>query len=585
VPEGFANRYQTTLAAGVTSGAASGSVASATGIPAFPFRAIISGEGVNTDEIVLVTNVVGTTLTWTRAAEAIGGVQAASAHSIGATITAIVTAVGLLNSPGHFNIRAEGAVCDGVADDRAAIQSAIDKAVVAGGTVYLGSGTPRIASGSLDFSGMKGGLRAVRFVGAGAGDVNNGSGAATILINDQAVPAIKGYGTLAGATNQGIAGLELSGFMVKNLQNLGANYTIDLDYVIGMFRLADLFVWGQNFTGNGIQIRNFGHGQGTIERVLCREFRTGTGHRLAAEVTANVDVAPNSGNIALIGCSAHDVLKGYHVTGTNLINSGSLIACKAVNVTDVVGSIGFHFATGAKNWILTSPHAERFSTGYSLSDAEYITLLSPFASFPTGTPDANSAGIRMTGACTGNFAIGALLQLTHFGVSFEGTSRTNSVSGSDRTGARVLTAWSSDTSTNGSNHVLKTEGESPFAYTMGATKLSVAKGAVTGFLNPASIGAGPTQNWNPGAALATSGIIRITTSAAAAIGGMVAGTYGDELTLLNVSANTVTLNHEDAGSTAANRFFCPTSANFAIRTNGGVRLIYDTGNRWRVVAP
>ena len=92
MPENFSNRYQTALAAGVTSGAATGTVTSVTGIPAYPFRAIISSEGANTDEIVLVTLVAGTTLTWTRAAEAVAGVQAASAHGIGATFTAIVTA-------------------------------------------------------------------------------------------------------------------------------------------------------------------------------------------------------------------------------------------------------------------------------------------------------------------------------------------------------------------------------------------------------------------------------------------------------------------------------------------------------------
>jgi hypothetical protein len=95
MPESFANRYQTALAAGVTAGAASGTVTSVVGIPAYPFRAIISAEGANADEIVLVTNVAGTTLTWTRAAEAVAGAQVASAHSIGATFTAIVTAVGI----------------------------------------------------------------------------------------------------------------------------------------------------------------------------------------------------------------------------------------------------------------------------------------------------------------------------------------------------------------------------------------------------------------------------------------------------------------------------------------------------------
>lgn len=95
MPESFANRYQTTLNGSVTAGALTGVVTTATGIPTAPFRAIISAEGSNTDEIVLVTVVSSTTLTWVRAAEAVAGVRTASAHASGAIFTAIVTAQGI----------------------------------------------------------------------------------------------------------------------------------------------------------------------------------------------------------------------------------------------------------------------------------------------------------------------------------------------------------------------------------------------------------------------------------------------------------------------------------------------------------
>lgn len=145
MPENFANRYQTTLAAGVTSGALTGTVTSVTGVPAVPFRAIITAEGANTDEIVLVTGQASTTLTWTRAAEAVAGIQAASAHSIGATLTAIVTAVqaATWGAPlGYFNVKSYGALGDGVTDDTAAITAAIAALNAAGaGTLYVPAGT------------------------------------------------------------------------------------------------------------------------------------------------------------------------------------------------------------------------------------------------------------------------------------------------------------------------------------------------------------------------------------------------------------------------------------------------------------
>lgn len=575
----------TTLTAQALAGQASLTVASSAGFAVGD--PIYVGTGATFESRIVATVPNATTITVT--------VNLTNTYAIGQPVSKspveIVDARGGFTSLGGrikliedrvFDAKRYGATALGAADDRPAIQAAIDAAIVAGGTVYLPPGAYRITA-PLDFSAAKGTLRAVRMVGSGAGSVNSGSGATTTILNDSTGTAIKAFGTVAGATIQGIAGLELSGFMVKNLQNLGTNYTIDLDYVIGMFRLADLFVWGQNFTGGGIQVRNFGHGQSTIDRVTCREFRSGTGFRLAVEVTANVDVAPNSGNIALVACSAIDVLKGYHIVGTNLLNSGSLVACKAVNVSDVVGSVGFHLGTNAKGWSLVSPHAERFSTGYWLDTAEYNSLLSPFTGFPTGVPDALSAGIRMTGSATGNVATGALLQQTHYGVRFEGTARTNSVMGSDRTGARVLTAWSSDVSTNGSNHVLKAEDEAPFLWKMGGpSQVAMGKLGVTNAISPTQLTA-TVQNWAP-TGLASAGVIRIAASAAWSIGGIVAGQPGDTITLCNISAFTITLVHGDVGSTAANEILCPGNANLALGLSSAATLWYDgTSSRWRVI--
>jgi hypothetical protein len=71
-------------------------IASATGFPATgTFRCLIAFEGANTNELVTVTSRSGTTLTIVRAAEAYAGVQAASAHASGATITVVLTAAAM----------------------------------------------------------------------------------------------------------------------------------------------------------------------------------------------------------------------------------------------------------------------------------------------------------------------------------------------------------------------------------------------------------------------------------------------------------------------------------------------------------
>ena len=61
--------------------------------------------------------------------------------------------------------------------------------------------------------------------------------------------------------------------------------------------------------------------------------------------------------------------------------------------------------------------------------------------------------------------------------------------------------------------------------------------------------------------------------------GLVASRFsdGDALYLFNLStADSITLKHADAGSVAANRFACPSSADVVIAPRGGVLVVYDT---------
>lgn len=99
--EQFSNQAQTTLNGAITSTATSLIVASATGFPTnAEFRLILKAEGANTDEIVTVTAVSGTTYTIRRASEPVSGVQVASAHGSGAVVAQVLTkgAVELINS-------------------------------------------------------------------------------------------------------------------------------------------------------------------------------------------------------------------------------------------------------------------------------------------------------------------------------------------------------------------------------------------------------------------------------------------------------------------------------------------------------
>lgn len=103
-------------------------------------------------------------------------------------------------------------------------------------------------------------------------------------------------------------------------------------------------------------------------------------------------------------------------------------------------------------------------------------------------------------------------------------------------------------------------------------------------ISPAAIG-GAVNDYAP-TGFATASTIRQDLSAAANITGLAAGSDGRIIMLHNIDAvDTLTLNHDNAGSTAANRFFLPNNASVAIRPNGSVTLRYDsTSSRWRLIA-
>lgn len=89
---------------------------------------------------------------------------------------------------------------------------------------------------------------------------------------------------------------------------------------------------------------------------------------------------------------------------------------------------------------------------------------------------------------------------------------------------------------------------------------------------------GDQNNYAP----ATASFLRISSDAARNITGLLAGMDGEQRVFLNVGSYAITLKHESASSTAANRFTCATAADIAIGAGSIVALVYDgTSARWR----
>lgn len=104
---------------------------------------------------------------------------------------------------------------------------------------------------------------------------------------------------------------------------------------------------------------------------------------------------------------------------------------------------------------------------------------------------------------------------------------------------------------------------------------------VTGSVSPSSLSA-TTNNWTPATPLPN--VIRVTSSTAVSITGLTAPTTERRITLCNIGANNITLAHDSASSTAANRFYCPGSTTATLTANSSVDLWYDvTSSRWRVI--
>ena len=86
-------------------------------------------------------------------------------------------------------------------------------------------------------------------------------------------------------------------------------------------------------------------------------------------------------------------------------------------------------------------------------------------------------------------------------------------------------------------------------------------------------------------AIGTGDIFRVAGTAARNVTGIVAGTSGQAVLLVNVGSFALTLKHQSASSTAANRFTVPWAGDCVLAASvGAVVLVYDsTSSTWRVV--
>jgi hypothetical protein len=134
-----------------------------------------------------------------------------------------------------------------------------------------------------------------------------------------------------------------------------------------------------------------------------------------------------------------------------------------------------------------------------------------------------------------------------------------------------------NTGTAGVGKVLTSDGSG------NATWQNPAQTVIYGESSPAAYGANQND-----LALVADGVTlyRISSSANISITGIVAATSGRLITLVNVGANNITLEDDDAGSAAANQFhMAGAGADIIMAPDAVVTLVYDgTSGFWRVVS-
>lgn len=107
--------------------------------------------------------------------------------------------------------------------------------------------------------------------------------------------------------------------------------------------------------------------------------------------------------------------------------------------------------------------------------------------------------------------------------------------------------------------------------------------------SPAALAAGNTNDYNPGGGIGSRCVFRLTPDAAGStVTGIAASTQGNIIMLFNIqtgATGTLTLAHQDAGSSATNRIICPSEISGVIPAGGSAILRYDANTtRWRVLS-
>lgn len=106
---------------------------------------------------------------------------------------------------------------------------------------------------------------------------------------------------------------------------------------------------------------------------------------------------------------------------------------------------------------------------------------------------------------------------------------------------------------------------------------------ITKFLSYDILNDGVATGSNATLSALASTYVRLTNVSLASVSAIPAGFQGQVLALTNATGNSITINNEDTGVTAANRILTGTGSSITLNNDTSINLIYDSASaRWRV---